>query len=338
MPYVAVATEASHVDASGGAANIRVVDTPAGSFDSITVRSAFDIDTTSHHILPAFTALTDLYVHWNFWQTNPEGNRIILTLGNGPDGDANACIRINQTSGTEFTLQYHDGTTWQNVGVVSSVGSGVVETYDLHVNITGTDIQYRIFKNGGSVLNTTSGTSTRFTDISQLWLGDSSSASTNNVGTQITRLSEIIVADEPTVGWKVVSNFPIADGTYSDFTGNYLNVDEFDYNADVNDSIQTTEANRRSSFQLSDIHSSLTSYEVKGVTISGHVQNNTASTITDQHFFIRVGGIDYNAPDMGIVKDGQVYRKSHTFYNHPGTNAPFTIADIQAMEAGIETV
>jgi hypothetical protein len=338
MAVLAVATEANHVEASGGGANLLVTDSPAGCFESAVSRCAFDIDTTHNYALPTFTATTDVWVHYVLYRANASGERIIWQLADGTNGDTNGCFRMRQTDATTMVLQYYTGGAWTDVGTITGCQADTLETYDVHINIGATETQYRVWRGGSSVLNTSTNNSDEFSNVDRLHLADPSSSSPNTSSAQDTRISQVCVADEATVNWKVATLFPNADGTYSDWTGNYSNIDEFDYNPDTNDALKVTDANRKSTFDLSDVDASLSSYTVKDVWVGAHIQNNAASTVTDMQFVLRTNGSDFNSSNVGITKDGQVYRKGYNWAVNPDTGQPWTIAELNALEIGIQTV
>jgi hypothetical protein len=193
-----------------------------------------------------------------------------------------------------------DGATWLQLTNVDTRngGTGVVDTFGFGA------------AQGGAIQ----------TDYDDLYICDNSGASNNDF------LGDV----------KVETLRPTGSGAHTDFTpsagSNWQNVDDAAPNDDT-DYNSSAVAGARDSFAMSDLATSQGS--VKAVQQMTRLRKDDAGTRTARAS-LRVGATDYDGAGQS-VQDTYVSRLRVVEQN-PATSAPWTISDVNALEAGYELV
>jgi hypothetical protein len=199
-------------------------------------------------------------------------------------------------------------------------------TYDISVTSTGSDVTIAVYQNGALQAEITgtlaagkcNSVSFDFFDMvrftSAIWEY---------------RVSEVIVTDNvPTLGWRLATLLPNAQGTYNAWEGGTANLTTFG----DGQSISTDTNNQKESWTLSSYLGPVTNsgvYAVVNKTIA-NIGNFGPSQITP---FIRHAGVDVEGTPFVPVPGGH----SEILYLNPQTGLPWNTADFVALEIGVKS-
>lgn len=138
--------------------------------------------------------------------------------------------------------------------------------------------------------------------------------------------SQVIVRDGfSTLGLKLARLIPDADATYTDWSEGFAAVQSFDgvlSSGTTGDQESFTFSNYNGPTPTSVLSVAMLTYALP--------PESGANTINS---FVRIGGVDYAGDDVTITEPQVTF---HEYLNNPATAAPWTIAAIDALEAGVE--
>lgn len=149
-------------------------------------------------------------------------------------------------------------------------------------------------------------------------------------------VQDVIITDAlPTVGMELATLVPSAVGNYDDFVNDYSAIDDLGYNQ--SSTISTTTPGDRESWFFADPEFNLGDKVIYGVVMTTVAQTDLAGVITDFEPFLRLNATNYAAPDIGannIAPNAYV-----SVWNiNPATSAPWNVAELTGLEAGIRAV
>lgn len=139
-------------------------------------------------------------------------------------------------------------------------------------------------------------------------------------------ISEVIVSDEDTRGQRVLTKGPYADGSHTDFSGGYANIDELEI---TSDSVAPTGTGDKYTFS---INNSSAPVAIKAIILNGYGSSDSG----DFQGIITIGGVDYNSTDLGFT--GATEAHPAIWNTDPSTAAPWEASDISGFEFGWEAV
>lgn len=145
-------------------------------------------------------------------------------------------------------------------------------------------------------------------------------------------ISQVIIADEPTIGMRLMTVYPSGAGASSQFTGPYTGIDEIIYN-DA-DFIYSATNGHISLFTGTAI-SALTGYVVRAVAVTSRSKRGAAGPANLQHV-LRVNGNNYasssNALGVGYGAFCDIWA------TNPDTAVDWLVADIATLQFGVKAV
>lgn len=228
-------------------------------------------------------------------------------------------------------IRIWNGSSWTQVtsNFATSL-SGQFWPYDVYVKLGGAGVgEVRLYVNGflacsNNVDTTFSGAVTSF-----------SKARFNSCGgdtTDDSYYSEVIVADWNTIGAKLVTAAPIANGTYQEWTGaGYASIDEVAPDAAL---LLSGTVDQRVSVDVANVATLGSGESIKSVKISSYMNRDLGGP-QNVNSFVRIGGTDYHSANqsapvtLGLV--GTYYETS------PATSNTWTVSEINAAEFGIRS-
>lgn len=296
----------------GGVAEV----TTAGTIDTAWVDCGIRIGNTNNMVrTESFSALTEGYIHFEgFLDSADSWARLLLEAGNDA---GQGFIRLE-----DQRLRIWDGSVWQDRGDVIATRSGRVRW----------DIYFRAGVSGEVTV-------WRDEELVATWSGDTSLVSIENLlfgnpvssGAQVSVISQVLVADSPTLRSKVSSRRPDNNGTYTAWTGDVTALDEAV--SDFADQIVTSSTSDRESFTCSA--RSFTGYQPLGVgvTLMGYRAGASSPKIRT---FLRRSGVDYDGTD--ITLDFGRSRHRELWETDPSTGTAWTAEAAQdaTLEFGVQ--
>lgn len=293
--------------------------------EGIRVGSASGVN-ASYIQSPAFPVMTSFWYKMTWANAGSISSGTVFTEFRNAGGTP--LFRLFASSVGVIQPQYWNGSAWTNIGSSFSISTGVGYVFDLKVigGVTGSCELYQ----DGVLRSSGSANMSLVVDITHFRL-----YSSNNSSNTCT-VSEIILADEPTIGWIYYSRPPVANGANTAWTGDFTAVDES--GNDSTDFIESTTANQTETFQKAAVTMPV-SGAVKAVTITGTIKNSATGPQNAQ-FVLRKGGVDYTSPTLSGV--GLAYTPFYyTMNTDPSTTIAWASGDIASatvLEFGVKSI
>lgn len=270
---------------------------------------------------PLFAAeLTEGWIHACVIQVNSstvhDGN--MMGAYNSVRGGFDACLLITNSN---TVLQYWNGSALTSVGASTAITGGTLGNYDFYFKKHASTGIVRIYKNGTLLLEATGLDTSNFDCDCVRFTGFASGGGT-------TIMSQLLVADESTIGWKVFA---------ADLTAGALN----DFTAGTVTDISVNSIQAYSSFMASATADQVATFTVenlpagslipKAVVINMRAKKGTTGPANVQAV-ARVGGVNYYTADKALSVG--IEPVSHIFDTNPATGLAWDTSTVNAMETG----
>lgn len=302
----------------------------AGRFEPNLSRGAMLVTQGASEIyLPFGTNLSDFWMHMRLYQENaPASTDNYFYFRNAAGTEDEYRIKIN-SDGT-WTVERYKASTYTALGTSASaiLVNGAADI-DIHVTRNLTTGVFAIYKNGVNVFNFTGDTDTTSAPGMVYFEGMTGSSNEMNV-------SQVIIADESTIGWKLHTLPPTGNGANTAWTNDYLNVDEFVY--DNTDFIETNSVGVLETYTTGGINAAYSTYNVKAVAVAARMSNDSGSAVADVQMAVRTGGSNYTSPNTSLTKDGNEYSRQYVWNANPNTSGAWTQSQVNAAEIGVKSV
>lgn len=228
-----------------------------------------------------------------------------------------------RTSDTTVQMQALISAVWTNVGAAVSIDMLNRQTFDLHIvgnSGTGTATLYT----SGTERATGTANLTAVTGITTLRCYGINAASGHAI-------TQTMVADEPTVGWRLATYYPSAAGATGDWTGDYTGVDEAVY-SDADFIYSGTNGQVE---LYTGTGPALTGYVVRAVGVYARAKRGAAGPANLQ-LALRVSGSNYfsasKALGLGYGAWGNIWE------DNPDTAIDWLTAAIPTLQFGAKAV
>lgn len=219
-----------------------------------------------------------------------------------------------------------------NSGTLTTLTDYALYTFDMRVSV-GADIVMDLY-NGGVLISTATIANTEGKGRPAYAIFD------NDDLTQVSSLtssdrkvyfSEIIATDgESTIGWRLATLEPLAQGHYNEITGDVSNL----IFADDGLSISSATPGHRKSWTLSSYNGpAAPAGGIRAVIAKTH----SALGVTGPENvrpFVRIGGVDYLA--SADIRPAALVGENYVMDVNPATGLAWTPADLASLEQGIE--
>lgn len=203
-------------------------------------------------------------------------------------------------------------------------------TIDVHTKNDATDGVFDVFVNGSLVAS---------------YHGDTTTNGANAVryvrfrtqsGNNDWEISQVIAADQSTIGWKVQDLAPLT-GTqaFSQWTGTFSDCDDFAVSPSKADSIYANVDGHTESFVVNDVVSGAASMFVVAVAVSARTVTAPGSAVETFTPGLSVGGTFYEGGDFtSAPEDGEQVVQS-IWHTNPATASGWTQSDVNSMQIGV---
>ncbi len=257
---------------------------------------------------PAFSGYRTLFV----WKDNAGTER----------------IRIQHDPTNYNTILQHYNGSWNTIGAAFTINMQSYQVFDLLVTCNSASGSVRLFTSGTERIGTTVNT----TAIAQLNKARFSGWSWASPVSARTSVSEVVIADEATVGMRVMTYYVTGTGNDFAWTGTYADVDEIPF-ADA-DFINSTVAGDVELFTGTPV-SSIASLNIRAVCVTARARRG-ASGPQNIQLALRTGGTNYFSGTQAL----DVGYKGHVavWETNPFTAAAWTAADAAAIEFGVKSI
>jgi hypothetical protein len=153
-------------------------------------------------------------------------------------------------------------------------------------------------------------------------------AATRTTSSTTGYFSEVVIADEPTLGWRVRTLAPAADGHYTDWSNGFAAVDEA-----TPDTLyaEATAAGQKVTYNFGGVGAILGTNVIKAVAMTGLLASDTGLKR-----IVRQGGVDSIATLSGVPS--ALGQHVTVLQNNPVTGQPWGTTDLSTVEFGYETL
>jgi len=218
------------------------------------------------------------------------------------------------------------GSSTLTINIIGNMGGISLNSIDIKVDLTS-DISVKMYVNGGLVY-----------DRSQAWSSSPGNPEliywrtthVSDFGSTTQYISELIIADEPTLHMGISELTPNATGNYSDWDG--------DHGATGDNDLGTGASSKIVTDKLSSVLSAFAG--PASPAIRAILVNTKASTrggvVNDLRNFVRISSTDYNGAAMGV---GEGIENHVTIWDtNPATTDDWDTADFSGTELGVESL
>jgi hypothetical protein len=236
-----------------------------------------------------------------------------------------ATTDVFRLAATNTTLQMQAliSAVWTNIGssVPVDLSNTAYQTIDLYVegnDATGTATLYVAGTEratGVADLSAVTGL-----DVIRCYAGSSPQA-----------LSQVIVASEPTIGWRLLTRYPNGAGATGNWTGDYTGVDETVY-SDA-DFINSTTADQVETFTQTG--PAISGYVPRAVGVYVRARRG-ASGPQNLQLALRASGTDYFSGNKALSVGYDCY--GHIWETNPATTADWLSGAIDALQPGVKSI
>lgn len=293
----------------------------SGYFNSAFSRAGTNSGTASSFETPTFAAQTDFYTHLCLANgIYPSGSTFPLDLVDGSDVE---WVRLTYNRGTDqLALSYWNGASFTTVSTISINIESNPHDIDIYTKCNTASGQIKLYVAG--TLRIDSGV-IDLSGCTSIVKARSTGAGAGPV------ISQLIIADEPTIGWRLVTRYPNGAGSDSAWTGAYTGVDEAVY-TDA-DFINSASANQVSMFTQTG--PALTGYVVRAVAVTARAKKG-ASGPANLQLAVRSSGTNYfsasKALDVGYGGFCNVWETD------PATTADWQNTAVDSLQIGVKSI
>ncbi len=236
-------------------------------------------------------------------------------------------MQYEADSTNELTVEYWNGVSFTALTPISLDLQSVRQTIDLHIVCNSATGSINLYVAGNNRLNSGSIDLSAVTTLRKFrFFGGTVSTLTVK-----TRISQIIVADEPTIGWRLLTRYPSAAGATGDWTGGYTDVDEIAYsdadfiNSATNGQVET----------FTQTGPAITGYVVRAIGVTARAKKG-ASGPANLQLALRVSGTDYFSSSKALDVGYSAYQ--NIWETNPATAADWLNTAIDAIQPGVKAI
>lgn len=256
----------------------------------------------------------------------------VPTMSNAAS-DGNLCFFVDDSGDRIAYVDINDGNLFlvADNGTLSALApiaytSNTTYTFDVHIQVTST-ILVEWFINGALAATATRPSVGTRTGVraAHFDMNDVVGLTNNPFA-----VSEVICTQaEPTIGWRLATLTPNANGFHGDWLGGFADVQ----NLNDGSSIKAATAGLRESYTLSAYGGNPSPAGVRAVIVGAFAQKGPTGP-QQLAAFARIGGVNYDLP--AITPPGGKY--NFEFAVNPATGLPWATADLATTEFGFLSV
>lgn len=298
-----------------------------GTFDPDYARCSIDCDGPSTLLRSGtFSATSEGYIHSRSRNGNVTDNLLTAPGAIGVSAAGTEQFRMFHQAGT-VRLQYVSGSAWVDATASIAITEQALNDFDLYFKVGTASGALRLYSNGSLLLDSGTKDLSAVTAITQVWFSG-----------QLTvfdlQHSEVIVADEPTIGWRLGAFAIDADGSNTDWTGSFADIDEI-VHSDA-DFISSDTAGQVSTFAGTALTGpSGQSFLIKGVVVAARAKRGSTGPQNLQ-LAVRTGAANFfsstHALDVGYGAHVGIWE------TNPNTLAAWAAADLDTLEIGVKSL
>lgn len=278
-------------------------------------------------VAPLVTPISEMWAHAVYRPENSSSTTVLLQVRSS---NGQGVVRISSNNGT-LQFQYWNGSSWTNIG--ASFSPSGLNQVDVHVKIADSGGMFELYYNGILAASYTGDTNLfSGANCADFWMG-----STWNNSSFPTRWSQVILTDTTdTRAMKLATIRPNGAGTTDQWTGSYTDVDEVGIFND-SDYISSGTPNQVELFTMTDLSPTAQTLDVLAFVMTGRARRGAAGPQNLQAA-VRTSGTDYFSGNLPALSPAFNSLTPTIWELNPATSAPWSISDIQGIEAGFKSI
>ena len=280
-----------------------------------------------------FSSLTEGWLHMTMnirTLTSANQDSAFLRLSDSVTGQI--VLQIDGDNGV-FNFEYWNGASFTELAPAISFVIATNHKIDIHWKIADSGGIFELFLDGVSVTSFSGDTLLAgFTQIDRIQFHSSTSALTNSIYDVF--YSEIIVADESTIDWRLATLAPNGAGNSTTWTG-----DDTDVSTEALDDeifISSASADEVEQFTISDLSGTAAAMDVVAVVVAARSRNAITGPQNVQ-ISIRTGGNDFFSSNLSGVSTG--FTEDFVVYEtNPDTSSAWLGSEVNDLEIGVKSI
>jgi hypothetical protein len=309
-----------------------IENTASGRFNSSFARCAIYCDNSlSYAESEVFTATANFWLHVEISQngafnTDATFQKLIEFL----DSSGTARVRLLSDSpvvaGGNFKLETWNGSAWLAAGSFStSVNS--LQTIDINIVSNTASGSVALYLSGTERIAPGTIDLSAFSGIAQVRMY----GKTSGIGVPV-YYSQIIGADESTIGWRLTTVPATSAGATTDWVGTYAEIDEIAY-SDA-DFLNSATANQ---VELVAHSTAIPAgYRVRAAVVTARGRRGSASGPQHVELALRSGGTTYFSASKSLALGYKAF--TNAWETDPATSAAFTTTAAGLIQFGVKSI
>lgn len=275
---------------------------------------------------------TDFWLHFDLYIVNN-----IATAGAGfvefwSEGQTLQLGMVENTMGMVFSIREStDGSTFAAAYAGTfTVAIAVVKTIDIRVKLDASVGEILVYVDESLVFTYTGNTLTNGDNAVRYILF-------RGGGTGNRYISQAIVADTSTLGWKVQSLAPVTGAQdFSAWSGTYADID--DITSSGIDSVYTDTADSVASFPIQDVASAASSAGmiIQAVQVAGRFLAETGAAVENVEVGFSLASTFWGSPTKSVGADNGEILVSHIFQSNPSNSSGWTYSDVDNAQMALK--
>lgn len=242
------------------------------------------------------------------------------------------------TSGTAaLTLEFLDatGAAYTAVDTPFNMAIDIVHTFDLHVKLHGSTGVIELYMDGMLIADFSGNTAPSAAAASGMSIF-ALRQSFDNVGAPDYNAvySEVIIANESTLDWRLAELLPTGAGANSGWAGAYTDVDDVTLpNTGDQDMITAASNDLKSTYVMGDISGTISGVSIVAVGVVARARKGTTGP---QHLrgVVRISGTDYETSD--VTPESSLAPTRMIWNTNPATSGAWSISAVNGAEFGMK--
>lgn len=308
-------------------AGSRFYTTSGADIETAMSRNGSVTNNTNSIRFPFTQALNDFWFHacvrWG--ASAVTGNPTMIFRNNST---ATNVIQLVNSAANVLKVQRWSGGAWIDIGGTFTPGT---TRFQLDVRIkTGTGGAIEIYQNGSSLYSFSGTVTVDEPDIDSVVYGGSATSGTQN------NWSQSIVADEPTIGWRLETLELNAAGDVNTFTsGTYLSIDETQLN--TGDFIESNTVGHEFLGNI-DAPGSFTGEAIRAVCVTGHALISAIAVPVALRWITKMDGIQYTHNELNVPKTSVNTVGDPLILDLAPDATVWDVTKITGLQVGVDTV
>ena len=306
--------------------------TTAALFDSDFCRSAMEHGggAISNGLKKTFTPASEYWIHCNV-AFELIGSSMDLSFIHAEDFAAGVTIFKMEGNNGTFFGNYWNGASFTAMSNSWTPTADTVYKIDIHINIHDTTGRFAIYID--DVLHEEfTGDTLLYTTPAMDGILLRGATTTLNYA-QSSSFSEVIVADESTVGWRVATIVPTGAGATGAWTGLWSDVDEV--TIDDTDWLESNTNAQVETMVASNLSVAAAAMDVQALAVVARARKG-GSGIQQIQMALRTNATDYYSSTLAL--DPGFIPIDNLWLTNPDTAAQWTPAEIDAIEIGVKSI